>query len=177
MLLKTGDFKVKGGLVELTDDSENPTFFLAVRLLRWRRHRQVRSGNCVWFPLCRKRNGSRVHDSTSDFGRGLCLWYPGELPRSQLLYGVYLFYGGYHAFSGCVFLLKHKESDITALKQSPFGRLFLYALLDRWRREERRKSGKEVIRACRKNFSGKFLKICVKTREKTTHILWEGDNG
>ena len=34
MLLKTGDFKVKGGLVELTDDSENPTFFLAVRLLR-----------------------------------------------------------------------------------------------------------------------------------------------
>ncbi len=33
MLLKTGDFKVKGGLVELTDDSENPTFFLAVRLL------------------------------------------------------------------------------------------------------------------------------------------------
>ena len=32
MLLKTGDFKVKGGLVELTDDSENPTFFLAVRL-------------------------------------------------------------------------------------------------------------------------------------------------
>ena len=34
MLFKTGDFKVKGGLVELTDDSENPTFFLAVRLLR-----------------------------------------------------------------------------------------------------------------------------------------------
>lgn len=32
MLLKTGDFKVKGGLVELTDDSENPTFFLSLRL-------------------------------------------------------------------------------------------------------------------------------------------------
>ena len=32
MLFKTGDFKVKGGLVELTDDSENPTFFLSLRL-------------------------------------------------------------------------------------------------------------------------------------------------
>ena len=32
MLLKTGDFKVKGGLVELTDNSENPTFFLFLRL-------------------------------------------------------------------------------------------------------------------------------------------------
>lgn len=32
MLLKTVDFKVKGGLVELTDDSENPTFFLSLRL-------------------------------------------------------------------------------------------------------------------------------------------------